>query len=159
MRNSTTKKSAKTFSYDELLFKASAYCAMAEHCCAEVSEKLRQWGAAEADAARIVDYLIDQNYISEARYCEAFVRDKFRFNHWGRIKIGVMLRAKGLPSECIAAALAQISDDEYRQQLVDLLHAKERTLRGDDEYERRNKLLRFAQSRGFEPDLILKTLE
>ncbi len=153
------KKSDKPLSYDELLFKASAYCAMAEHCAADVREKLRSWGATAADTERIVDYLSDEKYLDDVRYCEAFVRDKFRFNRWGRIKIGVMLRAKGLPSGAIEQALAQIADEEYRQTLSDLLCAKARTLKGGDAYDRRAKLMRFAQSRGFEMEAIVQCLE
>ena len=152
------KKSDKTLTYDELLFKASAYCAMAEHCAAEVREKLRSWGASAADADRIVAYLSAEKYLDELRYCEAFVRDKFRFNRWGRIKIEVMLRTKNLPDDCIAQALAQISDDEYLQTLSDLIRAKERTLKVRDYYGRRFKLIRFAQSRGFELVAIAQCL-
>lgn len=152
------KKSDRTLTYDELLFKASAYCAMAEHCAAEVREKLRLWGASAADADRIVAYLSTEKYLDELRYCEAFVRDKFRFNRWGRIKIEVMLRAKNLPDDCIAQALAQISDDEYLQTLSDLIRAKERTLKVRDDHDRRFKLIRFAQSRGFELVAIAQCL-
>lgn len=152
------KKSDKTLTYDELLFKASAYCAMAEHCAAEVREKLRLWGASAADADRIVAYLSAEKYLDELRYCEAFVRDKFRFNRWGRIKIEMMLRAKNLPDDCIAQALAQISDDEYLQTLSDLIRAKERTLKVSDYHARRFKLIRFAQSRGFELVAIAQCL-
>ncbi len=152
------KKSDRTLTYDELLFKASAYCAMAEHCAAEVREKLRLWGASAADADRIVAYLSSEKYLDELRYCEAFVRDKFRFNRWGRIKIEVMLRAKNLPDDCIAQALAQIADDEYLQTLSDLIRAKERTLKVRGYHDRRFKLIRFAQSRGFELDAIAQCL-
>lgn len=152
------KKSDRALTYDELLFKASAYCAMAEHCAAEVREKLRLWGASAADADSIVAYLSAEKYLDELRYCEAFVRDKFRFNRWGRIKIEVMLRAKNLPDDCIAQALAQISDDEYLQTLSDLIRAKECTLKVRDYHDRRFKLIRFAQSRGFELDAIAQCL-
>ncbi len=152
------KKSDRTLTYDELLFKASAYCAMAEHCAAEVREKLRSWGASAADADRIVAYLSSEKYMDELRYCEAFVRDKFRFNRWGRIKIEVMLRTKNLPDDCIAQALAQIADDEYLQTLSDLIRAKERTLKVCGYHDRRFKLIRFAQSRGFELDAIAQCL-
>lgn len=153
------KKSDRAFTVDELLFKASAYCAASEHCIAEVREKLRAWGASAADADHIVAYLADEKFVDELRYCEAFVRDKFRFNRWGRIKIGVMLRAKGLPDDCIAQALLQIPDDDYLQTLTDLLRSKSHTLKSRDEYDRRTKLIRFAQSRGFEMDMILQCLE
>lgn len=153
------KKSDRAFTYDELLFKASAYCAASEHCVAEVRDKLRTWGANADDTDRITAYLLTEKYVDELRYCEAFVRDKFRFNRWGRIKIGVMLRSKGLSEGCIAQALSQIADDEYLRMLSELLRAKSRTLKFRDEYDRRAKLLRFAQSRGFEMDVALQCLE
>ena len=70
------------------------YCSKAEHCIDDVRQKLWTWKVPTEEHDDIINTLIDNNFINEQRYAEAFVKDKFRFNHWGRIKISLMLRAK-----------------------------------------------------------------
>ena len=81
-----------------LLNKAAAYCAAAEHCRSEVQTKLLQWGASAGQAGDILDQLEDQGFISESRYCAAFVNDKIRFQGWGKEKIRMALKQKRLPN-------------------------------------------------------------
>ena len=92
--------------------------------------------------------------VSQSRY----TRDKFRFNRWGKIKIGMMLRSKQLPEEEIENALAQIDEAEYEEALVVLLQTKLKSLTYKFEYEKQGKLFRFAQSRGFEHNIISNVL-
>jgi len=51
--------------------------------------------AEEADKA--IARLVEQKFIDDARFARYFVKDKLKFNKWGRIKIGYALRQKGLP--------------------------------------------------------------
>ena len=80
-----------------LLNKAAAYCAAAEHCRSEVQTKLLQWGASANQTSDILDQLEDQGFLSETRYCSAFVNDKIRFQGWGKEKIRMALKQKRLP--------------------------------------------------------------
>lgn len=153
------KTSDKTATYEQMVFKASAYCATAEHCEADVREKLRTWACAPEHIDKIIDYLKQENFLNEQRYCNAFVRDKFRFNQWGKTKIAIMLRAKGLADAYIDEALAQIDDTAYVATLANLLDAKQRGLKYRDDYDRKAKLIRFAQGRGFEYNIIAACLD
>ena len=63
----------------DALSRMAAYCASAEHCRAEVVEKLQRWGIAYDAIDRIIDRLEQEQYIDEERYCRAFIRDKYRF--------------------------------------------------------------------------------
>ena len=67
---------------NEARLKAEAYCSMAEHCRAEVVEKLYQWGVPTAWMEGILNHLEQEGYIDGLRYAKAFVRDKYRFNQW-----------------------------------------------------------------------------
>ncbi len=49
--------------------------------------KLSLWGIENDDAEKIIEILIKENFINEARFAAAFVRDKFKYNKWGKIKI------------------------------------------------------------------------
>lgn len=156
---STTHNSANTRTYEQMLFKASAYCATAEHCEADVREKLRTWTCAPEHIDKIIDYLQQENFLNEQRYCNAFVRDKFRFNQWGKTKIAIMLRAKNIAEETIAEAIDQIDDETYQQTVTTLLQTKLKGLKYRDEYDRKAKLIRFAQGRGFEYGIIAAAIE
>jgi regulatory protein len=86
------------------------------------------------------------------------VKDKFRFNKWGKIKISYALKQKGLSNDLITAALATIDDGEYEEMLASLLKTKLAGLKYEFEYEKQGKLFRFAQSRGFENNVIERVL-
>lgn len=131
------------------------FCSQAEHCPFEVSEKLRRWSLPYEAVTRIVQTLEAEGYLNEERYCRAFVRDKYRFDKWGRIKIAQALQMKQLPLGMIQIALEEeVDEDEYRSYLSALLQAKRRALRATNDYELRGKLMRFALGRGFEGDEV-----
>lgn len=156
---STTHNSANTRTYEQMLFKASAYCATAEHCEADMRTKLQTWACSPEHIDKIIDYLKNENFLNEQRYCNAFVRDKFRFNQWGKTKIAMMLRTKNIAEETIAEAIDQIDDETYQQTVTTLLQTKLKGLKYRDEYDRKAKLIRFAQGRGFEYGIIAAAIE
>ena len=99
-----------------------------------------------------------ESYIDEARYARAFVNDKFRFDHWGRIKIRYALRQKGVSDFDTDDALALIDDDDYRQALADFIASRRRTTKGDTPYAVNQKIARAAITRGFEPQMVFDAL-
>ena len=131
-----------------LLNKAAAYCAAAEHCRSEVQTKLLQWGASAGQADDILDQLEDQGFISESRYCAAFVNDKIRFQGWGKEKIRMALKQKRLPVSLIEEAINAFPQDEYEERLQAIIACKAATLSDTDSYLRKAKLARFLASRG-----------
>ena len=90
-------------SENELRYKAEAYCSSMERCVTDVEAKLSQWGATPEVMEKIVRHLQDERYIDQKRFCSAFVRDKYRFNQWGRVKISQALRMKKIPALWAAA--------------------------------------------------------
>ena len=87
--------------YKTALTKAMTLCSHREYCNEDIRIKLRSWGVAEEDTEKIIVALIKENFLNEARYSEAFVKDKFRYNKWGRVKIAAHLKAKSIPGEMI----------------------------------------------------------
>ena len=148
----------KEYTLDELLHKTASYCSISEHCVSEVDEKLQKWEASDADRKKIIKHLIKNDFINEQRYAEAFVKDKFRFNKWGKLKISFALNAKGIDKELISNALDTIDESEYEEMLVSILKTKLGGLKYASEYEKQGKLFRFAQSRGFEYGVIERVL-
>ncbi len=148
----------KEYSYDELLHKAASYCSISEHCITDLELKMKAWGVASDESDKIIDKLIEQDFINEKRFCVAFVKDKFRFNKWGKIKITYALKQKGLENSLITTALNTIDEGEYQEMLAVLLKAKLNTIKWEYEYEKMGKLFNFAQSRGFESAVIDKVV-
>ena len=140
----------------EALNKAAAYCTLCERCISEVSAKLTTWGVPHGEQEKIIARLIEEKFIDEARYCRAFVNDKLRFNRWGRIKIIAALRDKHLPNEHICEAIESIDDDKYIDVLKEVIAIKRKELKGKDDFATRQKLIRHAASRGFEPATIMR---
>jgi len=144
--------------YKEGLNRAAAFCAQAEHCRSEVVDKLEKWGVEPDDSEAIVEYLLKEGYLNEGRYAEFYVRDKYRLNKWGRIKIEYSLRQKGVDRGAIYSALETIDQGLYMDNLCELLRVKARSVSSKDEYDKRAKLFRFAASRGFDSEEISKAL-
>lgn len=149
----------RELSEPEALNKAAAYCSCCERCISEVTAKLVAWGVVAAVQRRIIERLLHENFICEERYSRAFVNDKMRFNRWGRIKISAALREKRLPNNVVKEALEQIDDDEYMNILREVIDAKRRELKGKDDFAAKQKILRFAASRGFEPNLVMQAIK
>ena len=148
----------KEYSLEELLHKAASYCSISEHCVSEVETKLDAWCVGCDDKSTIIKRLIAEDFINEKRFCIFFVKDKFRFNKWGKIKISFVLKGKGIENALISEALNTIDDGEYEEMLASILKTKLGGLKYEFEYEKQGKLFRFAQSRGFENNVIEKAL-
>lgn len=143
----------------EALAKMKAYCAAAEHCRAELTEKMQRWGLAYDAMNRIVAQLENEKFIDEERYCRAFINDKYKFAKWGKVKIAQALQLKKIPPYVYNLMLNNIDEDEYLTILRNLLESKKKSVRANSSYEQNGKLVRFALSRGFEMKDIRQCME
>lgn len=134
--------------------KATTICSRGETCSFDIEEKLKKWGINEDDSIGVINQLIKEKYLDNERFARAYVKDKFRFNHWGRTKIAYMLHSKNISKGIQEAAFEEIEEEAYSEKLVKLIKDKEKTIRFTDQYDKRNKLMRFAMGRGFESNKI-----
>jgi len=148
----------KPLTYDQALSRAASLCSSAEHCSSEIQKKLLLWGLSPTQAEKATSYLIAEKYIDNKRFCRAYCLDKFRYNHWGRIKISQMLRMMEMESNDISEGMEAIPEEEYQEVLSYILTQKNRQLHDSDPYIRKGKLIRHALSRGFETHLIMELL-
>lgn len=149
----------KHISYNRAVNKAMYLCSKAEKCKSDIRKKLYDWKSNPEDHTGIIEELEKNRYIDEKRYAEYYVRDKFKFNKWGRIKIRAMLYQKQIPEKLINDALEQIDDKSYIEMLKNVIDQKKKSLKEDDLNKKKTKLIQFASSKGFEPGLIFKVLE
>lgn len=171
-----------TCTEQEAYQKLSALCASAEYCEADLRKKMRNWAIIpqasshesastdEPDAEyeredgdttsldSIISRLRQERFIDDSRYAHAFVRDKFRYNHWGRVRISQELKMRKISADIIEDALCEIPEEDNLDTLRRLIDTKRKSVKGKSEYEIRGKLIRFALGRGFQMDDIIKVV-
>lgn len=129
-------------------------CARSEHCQHELTEKMRRWDMSDEAQARVMARLVGEHYVDDERYARAFVRDKIRYNKWGRRKVEQGLWAKHIDDDIRERVLGEVGAEEYLSVLRPLLQQKRRSVKADSDYELNQKLVKFALSRGFTYDII-----
>jgi regulatory protein len=142
----------------QALSKAMAICSKSEKCIFDIQKKLDAWEISPANAQEIIEQLIEEKFIDEERFTRYYVRDKFRFNKWGKQKLTYMLKGKRIPEKIIKKELAAINLDEYNNMLLKLIQEKACKVKFKNEFDKKSKLIRFAQGRGFEYDAINKAI-
>ena len=76
-------------------------CSRKEYCSADIRKKLEQWELPEEEAAKVMQFLQEHHFVDDRRYARNYAEDKARFNRWGRQKIALMLRQKGIAPDLI----------------------------------------------------------
>lgn len=146
-----------SISYDEALMKAASLCSTTECSAMEIRRKLARRKAGCDDIDKIVDWLIDNNFIDDERFARAFVNDKYKLSLWGRRRILNSLKYDhGIPADIAQEALSDIDDATYRENLCILLQTKYRQLKesGKDEKAQKASLFRLGVSRGYESAMV-----
>lgn len=144
----------KQISEKEAQLKLSSLCAQGEHCTQELIDKLNKWEISEEAQAHIMEYLTKNKFVDDARFCVAFVKDKIKYNGWGRKKVEQALYIKRIPRSISDPVFEEIPDEMYLEKLRPLIKQKYSTIKARNEYERAMKLIKFAMGRGFDMRII-----
>lgn len=134
-------------------------CSHSERSEGEIRVKLRNLGLSSAQAESIVKSLVDRRFIDDRRFAGVFARNKLIYSGYGRYRINLALRAKGVAPDIIAEALDALDSEAYTNKLDEIIERKARSMSETSGYESRNKIYRYAASRGFESDLIIAALK
>lgn len=143
----------------EAYLQLAAVCAQAEHCEQEMRDKMKRWGMDLEAQNRVIERLTNERYIDNERYARAFVKDKVRYNKWGRRKVQQALWMKRIDEDIQQRVLDEIDDEEYLKVLVPLLKQKRKSIKAANDYELNQKLVRFALGRGFDYGIIRQCLD
>jgi regulatory protein len=152
------ERMAENLLFNTALNKAMAICAGREMCCSDIRQKLLNWGIKDTENDKILDLLIRGKFIDEERFAIAFVKDRFRHNKWGRIKIGSALKMKKIPDETIRIAMDSINESEYADLLKSIIEKQRKTVKAKNQYDLKGKLMRHCLSKGFESHLLYDIL-
>ena len=144
----------KNITYGQALTKVMAICSGQEKCQWDIEQKLKKWNLPLADINKVIKQLKKEKFIDELRYAKAFANDKFKINKWGKQKIKYALLQKQISENTIKKALEDINNKEYTQILENEINKKLSSLKGNDTAKKKEKLIRYAISKGFELEMI-----
>lgn len=149
----------KYWSVAEAKVKIAAYCAYQERCQEEVRTKLAEKGLIGDQAEELISHLIEEGFLNEERFAQAFVRGKFNLKKWGRNKITQELKLRKVSPNCIKSGMKEIDPEEYWQMLLGLAEKKSGFVKDPDQFKKKYKIQQYLIGRGFESDLVQSAVE
>ena len=155
--NARTPREKRAKTPEQALAALMRLCARAEKSESDARRLMRGWGLSEKDAEWVLARLVRERFIDDARYAEAFVREKLRLSGWGEYKIRTALQRKAIRREVIDAALAQADRQGMGERLAQQLARKARTVKYATPYELKTKLIRYGLSLGYDYEAVLDT--
>ncbi len=139
--------------------KLEHFCAYQERCHVEVAEKLRSLGVEQPVADDIIVHLINSGFLNEERFAKSFARGKHRIKFWGKVRITAELKARGISSYNISAALSELDPEEYVQQFETIAHRSWEAMREPDIARKKKKIYDYLLRKGFENQMIYDKLK
>lgn len=144
-------------------------CSRSEFCTGQVRRKLHLWDSMERRRGgvgflpqqmdEVVDSLVADKYVDDARFAGAYVRDKARFAKWGPAKIEHNLKVLGVDGSIIRDALEENGELFVQDILRELAMRKWKSMKQEqDVYMKRAKLVRFLVGRGFSYSQIVELI-
>lgn len=137
----------------------AAYCAYQDRCHYEVEQKMREFVLIPEAKDEILLYLISENYLNEERYTRSYIRGKFYMKSWGRNKIRLNLKQKGITEKLIAKCMDEIDDSDYQKTIQKIWNQYWQKQKGLQEYQKKIRTMRYLLSRGFEYDVVNSVIE
>lgn len=154
-----TEMEKKSYTFDEIKQKLVNYCVYQDRCHAEVEQKMRDFLLIPEAKDEIFLYLIKENYLNEERFTRSYIRGKFYIKHWGRSKIQMNLKQKGISEKLISNCMDEIDESDYKKKLVKIYQNYFSTQKGLKDYQRKSKTIKHLLSKGYEYDVVLEVLK
>lgn len=153
-----SKIEKKKVPYEQLIVKMASFCAYQERCIADLDKKLDSFIITQEDRIKIIEYLLEENFLNELRFAQSVTRGKFNFKNWGRRKIVAHLRGKMVSDTLIQKALLEISEQDYFLKCLELVEKKidDYVVKNLSPLELKQKVIKALQLKGFEFDVIEK---
>lgn len=141
---------------DVALKKILHYCDYQDRCKKEIFTKLNSFELTDNDRDFIINFLNDEGYINDERYCRSYVKSKLSLKKWGVNKIKISLISKGVDRDIIDTVVSEVDQDSYKEELIKLLENKK--INESDPYKRKAKLIRYAVGKGYSLSMVMEVL-
>ena len=151
--------SNKSYTVDEAKKALEHFCAYQERCHKEVEKKLYDLKMIPEAKEIIILHLLQHNFLNEERFSKAFARGKFSMKKWGRIRIKNELKYRNISQYNIKSALNEIDDFDYFSCLKKIAIKKSTLIKEPNSYKKKNKLITYLISKGFESELVYKAIK
>ena len=116
----------------------------------DVYDYLIRKGFSDEETSKVCDYIEEVGLVDDDLYVKFFVEDSFHIKNKGARKIVYELKQRGIDDEKIEEAMEEASDMEYEALKEAYERKLEATKSETDPYKRKNKIIRFLISRGFD---------
>ena len=140
-----------------ILEKMRSYCMYQERCIQEVKKKLTHLQVIPKTKLKIINHLINDDYLNEVRFTKSFIQGKLRIKKWGRIKLNYELRVRGVKKFIIDDEINKISKEDYLDYFNEFSNNKIKILKGSKDHKKRS-FINFFAYRGWENNLIYEKL-
>ena len=141
-----------------LIEQLKSYCAIQERCSNDIVTKMKSWRITNKNQNKILEILIQEDFINDKRYSKSFCRGKFRIKKWGKIKIVNELKRKNINTTTIISSLNEISDMDYSKELDTLFNKKKQSINTLNYYEKKKKIANYLIGKGYESNLVWEKL-
>ena len=148
----------KSYTFQEIKQKMVNYCVYQDRCHYEVEQKMRDFTLIQEAKDEILLYLMQENYLNEERYVRSYIRGKFYMKSWGRTKIKIHLKQKGISEKLISNCWNEIDEEDYENTIIKIYKDYFSKLSGLKEFQRKSKSIKYLLSKGFEYDYLIKIL-
>lgn len=116
----------------------------------DVYDYLIRKGFTDEETSEVCDYIEEVGLVDDDLYVKFFVEDSFRIKNKGARKIVYELKQRGIDDDKINEAIEEANDMQYDALKEAYERKLEATKSETDEYKRKNKIIRFLISRGFD---------
>jgi regulatory protein len=130
-----------------------------DRCHKEVEQKMRDYNLIPEARELILLGLMKDNFLNEERFSKSYARGKFRIKSWGKQRIVRELKFRDISAYNIKTALKEIDPQEYIATIYRITENRNEVLTEANHYKRKQKLIDFLMRKGFENELIFKTVK
>tara|TARA_B110000008_G_scaffold176958_1_gene176494 strand:+ start:380 stop:853 length:474 start_codon:yes stop_codon:yes gene_type:complete len=134
------------------------YCAIQERCSTDILTKMKSWRITNKNQNKILNILIQEDFINDNRYSKSFCRGKFRIKKWGKLKIMNELKRKNINPTTIMSSLNEINDIDYIKELDTQFNKKKQSINSLKFYDKKKKIANYLIGKGYESNLVWEKL-
>ena len=138
---------------EEWLGRLRKWCSMQGRSTLDARKKILLWGGSEGESEQAIRLMMKEDFISEDRYIEAYVRVHVEHKKWGPYRVVAGLRSKGIPMSRAQIAVDAVSREVVLDALNELVQR-----RASELPERRDRVIRFLMNKGYNVQDILASL-